>query len=359
MAARVSICVPNLNTCRFLPERFRTIFEQSFQDWELLVYDSYSDDGAWEYIRELEAREPRMRAWQGPREGTPQSWNPCIRAANGEYVYIATSDDTMAPDCLEEMVAALDAYPECDLAHCSLKAIDEAEAPCSKQDWWMRHSTFARSSGQLLARTHVRRAPFDGLLHLLGGSVYLSITQLLIRRSLLDRVGPFKSRWGSVSDFNWSMRAGLIASTIHVPSTWGGWRVHTGQATARAELRSEKFARKLDEMVDDAVESSQPFLSPAVFDRLTHRWLRQARKLRAYSRELARYQEPVSRGAFIVSRLCAGSGPAREHLRCRLLGRPRTDLVRRWFAEVDGGPALTPVGRHAMQREKSAARCRA
>ena len=43
MAPKISICVPNLNTRPFLPERFRTIQEQTFQDWELLIYDSFSE----------------------------------------------------------------------------------------------------------------------------------------------------------------------------------------------------------------------------------------------------------------------------------------------------------------------------
>jgi hypothetical protein len=38
-APKVSICVPNLNTRPFLPERFETIFNQTFQDWKLIVYD--------------------------------------------------------------------------------------------------------------------------------------------------------------------------------------------------------------------------------------------------------------------------------------------------------------------------------
>ena len=214
---RVSICVPNLNTRPFLPERFETIFAQTFQDWELLAYDSFSDDGAWEYLSEVARREPRMRVWQGPRQGTPGSWNPCISAARGEFVYIATSDDTMAPDCLEKLVAALDAHPECALAHCPLKAIDEhgREIP-HIMEAWSEWSIFALSSGPLRDRCHVRLAPFDGLLHLGGETVYRSITQLLIRRSLFDSVGMFESRWGSVGDFNWDMRAGLVANTVHV-----------------------------------------------------------------------------------------------------------------------------------------------
>ena len=87
------------------------------------------------------------------------------------------------------------------------------------------------------------------LLHLLGGSVYISITQLLIRRSLFDRIGLFETEWGSVGDFNWDMRAGLVANTLHVPHTWGGWRVHASQATAQVAFSSRQHEEKLDDMI--------------------------------------------------------------------------------------------------------------
>ena len=90
----------------------------------------------------------------------------------------------------------------------------------------------------------MRRAPFDGLLHLRGRAVYTSITQLLIRRSLFDRIGHFDSRWGSVGDFNWNMRAGLVTNTVHVPDTWGGWRIHASQATALNDFMSAEHAER-------------------------------------------------------------------------------------------------------------------
>jgi Glycosyl transferase family 2 len=347
MVPKVSICVPNLNTLPFLPERFETIFNQSFQDWELLVYDGYSTDGAWEYISRLAARESRMCIWQGPREGTPGSWTPCIRGASGEYVYIATSDDTMPPDCLEKLVAALETHPECGLAHCSLRTIDEKgrEVP---DWWWSRSSTFGRSSGELLHRPHIRRAPLDGLLHLLGESVYISITQLLIRRSLFDRIGWFDSRWGSVGDFNWNMRAGLVASTVHVPDTWGGWRVHTGQATVGATIGSDEHFRKIEDMIEHAIATCEKFLTAPVRKRLSSRWLTQTRELRAFLREAARRADSRERRAFIIRGLLSGSRAARGYLKSRLPGkRPwpegAPDLVRSLLEEVAGEPVLVPV----------------
>src|SRR5437868_13178094 len=111
---RVSICLPNLNNRPFLDERLDTIFRQSFSDWELVIFDNDSQDGAWELFQEIAARDDRVRLQRAPNRGMYANWNNCINAARGEYVYIATSDDTMAEDCLEKLVASLDAHPECD-----------------------------------------------------------------------------------------------------------------------------------------------------------------------------------------------------------------------------------------------------
>jgi glycosyltransferase involved in cell wall biosynthesis len=56
---RICICLPNLNNRRFLPERLETIFQQTFTDWELVVVDNHSEDGAWEFFQEQAARMPR------------------------------------------------------------------------------------------------------------------------------------------------------------------------------------------------------------------------------------------------------------------------------------------------------------
>ena len=345
---RVSICVPNLNTRPFLRERFDTILAQTFRDWELLIYDSYSDDGAWDDICAVAANDPRVRAWQGPRNGTPGSWTPCVAEARGEYVYVATSDDTMPPDCLEKLVAALDAHPECDLAHCALRAVDEAGREIDDTcDWWRHHSPFALSSGRLVNRPHIRVAPFDGVLHLLGGSVYISITQLLIRRSLFDRIGYFQPTWGSVGDFNWAMRAGLVAHTVHVPDTWGGWRVHRAQATAAVAFGDGRHAQQVERMIDDAVAACEPMLPAPLREHLRTRWVPHARELRAFVREVASRQDRpfLARASFLAQRLLQGSVPARDYLASRLPARSPTDWVRDRLDRAGFSPPLVATNR--------------
>lgn len=230
---KVSILLPNLNTCKYLPARFESIFSQTLSDWELIVVDSYSDDGAWELIQTHAENEPRMKISQAPR-GMYASLNNCIQLARGKYIYIATSDDTMMPNCLEEMVTALDANPQCDLAHCCLTIIDEHGKPIEPNPW-NRYGPFLYY-GERMQEMHIRQAPLDGVLHCFLFTVYTSLTQLLIRRSLFGKIGMFSTSYGSIADFGWGMKASLVSNTIHIPKYLASWRRHPDQATSDSSM---------------------------------------------------------------------------------------------------------------------------
>lgn len=254
-SARVSILLPNLNNRPYLEERIQTIRYQTFSEWELIIGDSYSDDGAWEYFQNWAKIDSRIKIYQVPRQGIYAGWNDCIRLAGGEYVYIAPGDDTMHPRCLEIMVDILDRYPCCDLAHCKLRIVDKSgkRHPCLCWDKFDSTVYF----GNLINRQHIRFAPHDGLLYCGVKSVYTSITQLLIRRRLFDRIGLFLTHFGSVADFEWGMRAALVANTVHIPQYLATWRVHPNQQTHLGSLQSVKHISNLLEMMGHAFETAE------------------------------------------------------------------------------------------------------
>lgn len=231
----VSICIPSLNTRPFLEERKASILEQSLQDFEIVIVDDGSTDGSWDFFESWASTDSRVSLFLGPQQGLYPGWNDAIRRSRGKYIYIATSDDTMCPNLLQNMVEALENNPDCGIAHCQLKVFSE-NAPQEDQSWWSTASPFAYSLKGNINLSHKRMAPGDGFLHGCGTSVYVSTTQLLTRREVFDKVGYFTDRWGSIGDFDWAIRAGLDTNVIHVPSTWGGWRIHQGQATATANM---------------------------------------------------------------------------------------------------------------------------
>jgi len=304
--------------------------------------DSHSEDGTLEMLGEFAAGDARVRICQAPQDGIYPNFNRCIRQARGRFVYIATSDDTMADDCLEKLAGALAENPDCDLAHCPMRVIDEDGQP--GRDWWSANSNFARSSGTLLKCRHKRIAPLDGILCLLGDNIYASVTQLLARRSLFDRIGYYQSDWGSVGDFHWNLRAGLATSTVHVPDTWGGWRMHPGQATAGVRLGSPDHQAKIDDMINDVLANLDHFLGTkdrsTVFDEL----VRRTRALRDHLRQHAGHATSLDRRLFLIRDALLGRRLAWQHLASLAPGRkhwPRAapQAVMAWF---DGG-GLVPL----------------
>jgi len=321
MKPRVSVCIPNLNTLPFLPERFESVFHQTFQDWELFVYDSYSDDGSWEFIQQMARRNKGVRIVQGPRQGPYPAWNECVRQTTGEYVYIATSDDSMSPDFLEKMVAALDRHPECELAHAPLVIVDDSGASVNSPSW-PSCTNFAQGIADLHKVPHVRRAPYDGLLQLTARHTVLSITQLLIRRSIFSKTGNFSDRWGSVSDFNWEMKAGLLANTVHVPDPWATWRIHPKQLTSMLDLNSLDLFRKFEEMIDDAITTCQPQLPPQILSALRSGLLTRAKEIRNYYGVLRSLHNSVtSRRIFQLGQFYSGTNSLRGEILGKIIGR--------------------------------------
>ena len=338
MRPKVSICLPTLNSMDFLAERLESIRRQTFTDWELVAVDGLSTDGTYESLLDFAAGVPHARVVQAERDGIYPNFNRCIKLSAGEYVYIATSDDTMAEDCIAKMVEALDENPDCDIAHCPMRVMDEHGDPAP--DWWSENSLFVRSSGALVARRHKRVAPLDGMLCLLGDNIYSSVTQLLIRRSLFDRIGYYRSDWGSVGDFHWNLRAGLAASAVHVPDTWGGWRMHQNQATAAVRLRSPEHQALIDGMIEDVVAGDKPVAGESVFGEA----VRRAQLLREYLREHGSITDPAARRKFLVNQALKGKSLAWKHLLSMVRRRGRWPKfapaeLSAWFAR----PVLIPL----------------
>lgn len=196
-----------------------------------------------------------------PREGIYAGINACLRDAAGEFVYIATADDTMSPDCLTKMVAALDSHPECGICHCSLQVIDEQGQYLPEWHQWTNYYA-SHYFKDWMKVAHIRYAPHDGILHFALATVYTSLTQLLVRRVVFDRVGMFDSGFGSMGDFEWGMRVSLIENTVHVPEFLATWRKHVSQATKE---HSESAANRilLQRMARVAFHRAQ-LISPAL-----------------------------------------------------------------------------------------------
>lgn len=109
---RVSVLLPAFNALATLPRAVACIRAQTFADWELLVVDDGSTDGAAEWMRAQAAQEPRLKVISQPHAGIVAALNRGLAAARGEFIARMDADDESLPERLTEQVALFDAKPE-------------------------------------------------------------------------------------------------------------------------------------------------------------------------------------------------------------------------------------------------------
>lgn len=98
----ISIVMPVYNNERYFPLAVRSILEQSFTDFELIIIDDGSTDGT-SMIADKFKEDTRVKVIHQNNQWIYASFNRGIEIACGEYIYIVNSDDRLRPRGLELM----------------------------------------------------------------------------------------------------------------------------------------------------------------------------------------------------------------------------------------------------------------
>ena len=112
----VSVVIPAYNSAAFIAETLRSVFSQTFTDYEVLLVNDGSPD-----TPQLEAAlapfADRIVYLRQANSGPSGARNLAISRARGEFVALLDSDDVWFPQYLEEQVRRLRADPAIDLIY--------------------------------------------------------------------------------------------------------------------------------------------------------------------------------------------------------------------------------------------------
>ncbi|MFB8229024.1 glycosyltransferase family 2 protein [Cellulosimicrobium sp. NPDC055967] len=109
MSPRVSVVVPAYNNGDYIAATMRSVLDQTFDDFELVVADHSSTDDTWEQLQAF-ADDPRVRLVQTDAGGgARRNWNRVSELARGELIKLVCGDDLVHPTMLARQVAAIDA----------------------------------------------------------------------------------------------------------------------------------------------------------------------------------------------------------------------------------------------------------
>ncbi len=105
--ALISVVIPAYNAAGTLEATVKSVFEQSVQDFEIIIVDDGSKDTTLQVAQSIASRDLRVRLISQHNSGASAARNTGVKAAIGEYVAFLDADDLWMPHKLERQLEVL------------------------------------------------------------------------------------------------------------------------------------------------------------------------------------------------------------------------------------------------------------
>jgi glycosyltransferase involved in cell wall biosynthesis len=209
----VSVIVAIKDSQRFLPQALHSIATQSFQNYEIIVVDGGSRDNGPAIARSQSKTVCILQSGTGLAD----AWNNGISAARGRFIAFLDSDDLWTPIKLDAQLAVFARDPLIEYVFGRMEFFVEPGI-CLP----------AGFRQAMLSGSHL--AHFTGL--------------AMIRRRVVERIGPFNTQLRITSDIAWFAKLRDSAVTGIVDDVLLRKRIHDGNlsvTTSWPVFKSELF----------------------------------------------------------------------------------------------------------------------
>lgn len=185
----ISIIVPVYRSEPYLEQCIRTVLEQTFQDFELILVDDGSPDRCPEMCDMWRERDSRIRVIHQPHGGAASARNRGLEAASGRYIGFVDSDDWIDRDMYHVLYQAV-TERQADMAVCGVSAERKHRVP-GREGTRIRKGTSGRTE------EWGRKDLLDRFFRVKGGSDPHSIWNCLIRA---ERVEGYRFPEGKMNE---------------------------------------------------------------------------------------------------------------------------------------------------------------
>src|SRR5581483_10303369 len=112
-ARTVSVVMPVFNGATDTPKAIESLFQQTFQDFEIIAVNDGSSDDTASVLNSI--ADPRLRVVHQDNVGLARTLNRGVSLARGKYIARLDHDDIAKPTRLEMQVAFLNSHQQCGL----------------------------------------------------------------------------------------------------------------------------------------------------------------------------------------------------------------------------------------------------
>lgn len=106
---KISVCIPTYNYGQYLTYAIKSVLNQSYRNFELVICDDASTDNTKNVIEGFDDK--RIRYIRNDTNiGIAPNFNKCVRESKGLYLKFLCADDWFQPNLLEKFSKIMDNY---------------------------------------------------------------------------------------------------------------------------------------------------------------------------------------------------------------------------------------------------------
>lgn len=121
----VSVVIPAYNAVTHIETSIRSVYEQTYDNIEIIVIDDGSTDGTNAVVERLKSEMPNLFCYRKENGGISAALNVGIQKSRGEYIARMDADDISFPHRIAEQVKFLELNFDIDIVSSSYIAFDE------------------------------------------------------------------------------------------------------------------------------------------------------------------------------------------------------------------------------------------
>lgn len=218
-----SVIIPLYNKENFIENTLRSVLNQSFTDFEIIIVNDGSTDASEEKAKQF--IDTRIRYYSKENDGVSTARNYGIALAQSDYISFIDADDYWYPNFLQEMFANINQFPNQKV----FTAAIEIET----------------SSKIIEAQYSIKKTSDCEIVNYFDASVKESViwtSSAVFHKSVFEEIGNFDIKLKSGQDTDLWIRIGLIYPVLF------SWKilaryVHDSNSLSK---RKEYYNKKLD-----------------------------------------------------------------------------------------------------------------
>lgn len=188
---RFSVVIPLYNKENYIENTLKSVVNQTFKDFELLVVNDVSTDNSLEIVEKV--KDPRIKLIQHTvNKGLSASRNTGIKNAQSTYVAFLDADDLWKPNFLEKINFLINNYPDANL-------------------YTTKYEVLIKGNKRITHDFHIKNFKNFGIVHNyfesnLNQSIYYP-SCLCVKKDVFEEVGYYNEAVNYSEDIDFNIRA--------------------------------------------------------------------------------------------------------------------------------------------------------